>query len=441
MPDYYVLRYYFYMDDEDDKIQGFLKIVQGSLPLNLYNPRDYGEILPSALYHQLEFDNVKILVLGINSNKSAWKESLELLASSEEQAGINADVLLGCASVLCGHGYEWELLLEEVSRIASVKELIPAVIDRGQIARISDSRVRGETYFLCSLEEHTALNRRFLLEGLPQLQAGIIKLQMIISLLRDRHQTIILEKEELNQKLSRILHAHLVTEQSNLEESTELEQQIDELSASYGMIAGDYALLSQDCKKIDSLLNDLNRQFRIQPGLKLDDEFRDNIVQPYHSRLQEMHNTLDELRISRENHQAAIEVVRSKVDILNSRANIATQGQIKDLMELNTQMQKQSLVFQYAAGLIEFIVLAYYSHSLWSHLAHNAYAAIPGWIQFIVVMVFSGSTVYCTHLLAEYMQGEHHVRRKLLYSALFLLAIFVFVLLGTLLLGAKSPVH
>ena len=207
------------------------------------------------------------------------------------------------------------------------------------------------------------------------------------------------------------------------------------------MIAGDYALLSQDCKKIDSLINDLNRQFRIQPGLKLDDDFRDNIIQPYHRRLQEMRDTLDELRISRENHQAAIEVVRSKVDILNSRANIATQEQIKDLMELNTQMQKQSLVFQYAAGLIEFIVLAYYSHSLWSHLAHNAYAAIPGWIQFVVVMVFSGSTVYCTHLLAEYMQGEHHVRRKLLYSALFLLAIFVFVLLGTLLLGAKNPVH
>jgi len=39
------------------------------------------------------------------------------------------------------------------------------------------------------------------------------------------------------------------------------------------------------------------------------------------------------------------------------------------------------------------------------------------------------------------MQGEHHVRRKLLFSALFLLAIFVFVLLGTLLLGAKNPVH
>lgn len=440
MPAYYVLRYYFYLDDESDKLQGFLKTVQNNLPLELYNPRDYGQELPS-LYYEQEFSNIKILVLGLNGNDSTWKESLQILASWEEQAGIDTEVLLGQASVLCGHGYEWDLLLEEASRMISVKELIPAVIDSGQIARIFDSPVRGETYYLSQLEEYTTINRRLLLQGLPQLQAGIIKLQMIISLLRDRHQTIIREKEDLNQKLSLILHTHLVTEQSSLEESTELEQQINELSVSYGMIAGDYALLSGDCKKIEVLLSELRRQFQIQPGLKLDDEFLNNIIQPYNRRLQEMFDTLDELRISRENHQAAIEVVRSKVDILNSRANIATQEQIKNLMEINTEMQKQSLVFQYAAGLIEFIVLAYYSHSLWSHLAHKAYAAIPGWIQFVVVMIFSGSTVYCTHLLAEYIQGEHYVRRKLIYSGIFLLVLFVFVLVTTLLLGTKSPAH
>jgi hypothetical protein len=440
MPGYYVLRYYFYLDDEDDKFQDLLKTVQNKLPLELYDPHDYGKESP-FLYYELEFNNIKILVLGLSSNDSAWNENLQSLSSWEERVGIDTEVLLGQASVLCGHGYEWELLLEEASRIVSVKELISAVMDSGQIARILDSPVKGETYYLCRLEEYTTSNQRLLLQGLPQLQAAIIKLHMIISLLRDRHQTIVREKDDLNQKLSMILHAHLVTEPGDGDESTRLEQQINELSASYGMIAGDYALLSEDCKKIEVLLSDLTRQFRIQPGLKLDDEFLDNIIQPYHRRLQEMLDTLDELRISRENHQAAIEVVRSKVDILNSRANIATQQQIKNLMEVNTQMQKQSLVFQYAAGLIEFIVLAYYSHSLWSHLAHNAYAVIPGWIQFIMVMVFSGSTVYSTHLLAEYMQGEHHVRKKLIYSALFLMVLFIFVLVTTLLIGAKSPIH
>ena len=111
MPDYYVLRYYFYLDDEDDKLQGLLKTVQNSIPLKLYNPRNYGEVLPSTLYFELEFNNVKILVLGLDSN---WNENLQLLASWEEQAGM-IPKFTGQASVLCGHGYEWEILLEEVS--------------------------------------------------------------------------------------------------------------------------------------------------------------------------------------------------------------------------------------------------------------------------------------------------------------------------------------
>ena len=221
-----------------------------------------------------------------------------------------------------------------------------------------------------------------------------------------------------------------------MEESTELEQQINELSASYGMIAGDYALLSADCKKIEVLLSDLNWQFRIQPGLKLDDEFRDNITQPYHRRLQEMIDTLDELHIRE--YEAAIEVVRSRVDILNSRANIL----LRDRLRANGSKYRNATKpgFQYAAGLIEFIVLAYYSHSLWSP-GHNAYMAIPRMDTVYSGYGLFGSTVYCTHLLAEYIQGEHHVRSKLISAALFLLAIFIFVLLGTVLLGTKSPAH
>ncbi|MGS0764001.1 hypothetical protein [Syntrophomonas curvata] len=440
MPDYSVLRYYYYLDDEADKLKGLPATLQNHLSLKLYNPRDYNEALTQGVYYELETANVKVLIIGLNYNDSDWQTNLSLLASCEEKAGIGGDNLVGTASVLCGYGDEWETLLEAAARNIAVKELIAAEIDRGRIARVFDSRAKGETFYICRLDEYTALNQRFLLEGLPQLQARVIRLQMIISLLRDRHQTIVREKEDLDRKLSQILHTHLVTEKSCLEESIGLENQIDELSGSYGMIAGDYALLSEDCKKINSLLRELNQQFRVQPGLKMDAEVYNRFIQPYETRRTEMLESLEELRVSRENHRAAIEVVRSKIDILNSRANIATQEQIKELMEVNTQIQKQSLVFQYAAGLIEFIVLAYYSHSLWSHLAHNAYLAIPGWIQFLAVMIFSGNTVYCTHLMAEYLQGETHVRKKLWFTGLSLLLIFIVIVIGTLFTG-KSPAH
>jgi hypothetical protein len=431
MPAYSVLRYYFYLDEDSDKIQGLINTIQSSLPLNLYDPRNYKDGWTPGLYHELETDNVKILAIDLNAADSSWQSDLSLLASFEKTAGIEDDCLLGKASVLCGQGLEWDMLLEEAAGNIAVKEQIAAEIDRGQIARVFDSRVKGETNYVCRLDNYTALNLRVLMEGLPQLQAWMIKLQMIVSLLRDRHQTIIREKEDLDKRLSQILHTHLVTDQSSLDQSIELEEQINGLSSSYGKIAGDYALLSDDCKKLNSLLSELDQQLRIQSGLKMDEDVRKRLIQPFQTRLTEMLGSLEELRMSRENHQAAIEVVRSKIDILNSRANITTQDQIKDLMEVNTQMQKQSLVFQYAAGLIEFIVLAYYSHSLWSHLAHNAYNTVPGWIQFLIVILFSGNTVYCTHLLAEYLQGETHVRKKLWYAGIALLLVFTLIVVGT----------
>jgi hypothetical protein len=51
-------------------------------------------------------------------------------------------------------------------------------------------------------------------------------------------------------------------------------------------------------------------------------------------------------------------------------------------------MQKQGLVYQYAAGLIEFIVLALYSHTLWSHLQHAAYTVIPSGFSLSPFVVF-----------------------------------------------------
>ena len=102
-------------------------------------------------------------------------------------------------------------------------------------------------------------------------------------------------------------------------------------------------------------------------------------------------------------------------------------------MVLNTFMQKQSLTFQFASGLIEFIVLAYYGHSLWKNLAHAAYENIPALIQFIFVLLFAGGTVYCTHLWAEYLQGEHHVKKQLIATTLILLIFFTVILVASVL--------
>ncbi len=161
-------------------------------------------------------------------------------------------------------------------------------------------------------------------------------------------------------------------------------------------------------------------------------------MENYHERLDQLTQAEANLQVSQQDYQAAIEVVRSRIDMMNSRSNLATQAQIRELMEHNTEMQKQSLVFQYAAGLIEFIVLAYYSHSLWKNLSHEGYLMVPASIQFIVVLLFSGNAVYCTHLLAEYMQGEYEVKSKMVHIVDLTGVLLVTIIAGTIFLSSQS---
>jgi hypothetical protein len=60
---------------------------------------------------------------------------------------------------------------------------------------------------------------------------------------------------------------------------------------------------------------------------------------------------------------------------------------------------------------------------------------IPTPIQFIVVLLFSGNAVYCTHLLAEYMQGEHEVKQRMIISLLLLTMLLVLIIAGSIIMG------
>jgi len=311
-------------------------------------------------------------------------------------------------------------------------------IDQGNLGRLGRLWPNDQAFYCCGLKTANKLNQAFLLRGLPLIEAALLRLKAVNSFLRDQKNTITKEKDHLDSELSGILHSHLVSEKGSRSEAQELEVKIEELSIAYGKLAGDYGTVLSGTNRVSTMIDAFNKQLKSEKGLKISAELQEDIMSPYQNRLNELQALGNELKISRENHQAAIEVVRSKIEIMNARSNIATQEEIRALMELNITMQKQSLIFQYAAGLIEFIVLAYYSHTLWSHLAHAAFVAIPSGFQFLVVLLFSGNTVYCTHLLAEYLQGDHHVKKYLMLAGLSLSIIFVIILAASIIFSGTA---
>lgn len=397
-----------------------------------------------AMFYKLNCSHARMMVLAVKTEQEdgPWIEGLKQLTDWETEADLRADEFVGKLTVLAGSACNWEDLMEQACSLLGCTEAVSMALDQGHLARLSSNWSNDENTYLLGLDyDFKSPSMQLLTRRLPLLHGSIIRLHMLDDLLRDRDIAIREEKAQLEQKLIKILHSKLVMFQSTSTATDELEAEIEGLAGGYGMLVGNQKMIVDGIKRLELQLGNLERQVLNEPTLHVGPALFQELTESYQQRLVDLRNTHDELSIVREDYQAAIEVVQSKIDIMNSRTNIETQEKIKGLLEINTAMQKQSLVYQYAAGLIEFIVLAYYSHTLWSHLFHTAYAAIPSWIQLVVVFLFSGNTVLFTHYLAEYSQGEHHVRQKLIYSAIPLILLVGLVLAASMLVGSHGAAH
>lgn len=381
---------------------------------------------------------MKILVVKTPAQDDYWVTAMNQLQSWEEQIQLCADDLLGRSTILVGCPNPWEELLKNACALISCETPPIIELEHGKLARLSVDCRQADTVYICGLDDLESVSAAFLFRRMPLLMGSIIRLQKLDALLNDRHKSIRREKEEMERELIKILHAKLVMSQASLMAAEELEGEVKGLATAYGKLVGDQKMVVDGVKRLESALLTVERQLSGEPALLMSPLLFNQLSESYQQHLENLRNTSDELNMVRENYQAAINVVQSKIEVMNSRTNIAMQDQIKGLLEVNTAMQKQSLVFQYAAGLVEFIVLAYYSHTLWSHLQATAYTVIPSWIQFVVVLLFSGNTVWLTHLLAEYVQGEVHVRKNLILTSILFLLIFVVVVVGSVIAGSHG---
>lgn len=427
---------YYYFLEEDEACLGAMRDLLGSKGWS-YTDRNClaaPDNIPAPAYYELKSGNVQVLVLYCRAETKSWQEIRQKLTDLEKEAGVIKEDLLGQVQVLIADDDNWESAREELSQYVKNPPLSLELMD-GEAWRSIGSR--DPIIFLAHFSALDLRHAKFFGEYLPLIELTVIRLQMISRLMRDRNQVVIRERMELDDRLKNFLHLDLVTEDAKQGSVIdEYEKHLNLMSSGYGKIVNDFSLILDGYHRLTDLLQEFQRQVALEPSYVLSDETLQLILLPFNRRLAELDQTLDDLRLSRESHQAAIDVTRSRIDLLMSKENIETQTQIRSLMETNTAIQRQSLTFQFAAGLIEFIVLAYYSHSLWKNLAPGAYDAIASWIQLVFVLVFSGVAVYLTHLIAEWVQGEKHIKKRLLISLLIMVITILAVLIGSVLVPA-----
>lgn len=428
-----VYKYYIYLADDRDKLEPWLNSLQSQGFQSLPGRTDGTKDRPDRFIKELEQDKSRILVLQWSEAEIGLKQALASLAKMES-AHLTPDLLLGQVTVIASTQLAWPDIISHIPPSAPQPYAIP--VKSGQMSRFTASA--HHVYYACQPQDFDPTTLRLLSQGLPLIEAGYLKLRMISRLLRERSRMVEQELKELDQQLSRILHTHLVKEQQELKQAEELEEQIQSLSSAYGMLATDINLVGEGRLRLQREWERFTARLGQEKAFEIGTDQFGYLGQPFLDTLNNLNELYQTLITTRDSHQAAIDVVRSRIDIMNSRTNMATQEKIRELMEINTAIQKQGLAFQLAAGLIEFIVLAYYSHSLWKNLAHAAYDSIPASFQLMAVLLFSGLTTYLTHLLAEYVQGHTHLKTRIIVTSLPLFLLLLLILLASIFINGPG---
>ncbi|MBN2719600.1 MAG: hypothetical protein JXR72_00710 [Proteobacteria bacterium] len=228
----------------------------------------------------------------------------------------------------------------------------------------------------------------------------------------DQHETVSGKMDEMNRQVGGILNEKS-KKLSHLEEEVSAISDIHAQMTNYNSLLGNIAhRLRSEMPWFDRLHS---RAFGVQ-----DTFFQKGIRRRAERLLDSLSQTQKELSRSLENARAAVDVIKSRVDLNRSRTNLELQQQISSMMRQNIHIQEEMQVAGVAASLIEFFVVLYYGLGVWKTLAgeelmHNIPPALTG----ALISLFSLSVVIGTHKTAKALK-EKSTRPVLLWGVIVL---------------------
>lgn len=422
---YSIYRYYYFLNDEAEKLTNMREEL-GKLGVS---PQLEASLSSDSRYFFLFLDNLAIMVLHLNFPAHTWSQYRTFLDDLEIRIPFPPP-FLAKVTVLAAENMPREAMEKERVHLKEGFPVLSVEKEQMRLSRLQWGWPEKEAvYTLFSESQLTSRQRGWLEQDLPSLEGRFIRMHVLSKLYRERGQAVMEEMERLEQRLALLLHTSLV--QAFQAKLSSLENQMEELSTAYAILAGDYRLIQEGISQINSFIETTQRTLA-KSIFRVEEAYQREMLAPYVSLSQRLSRIAEMLKTSLENHKAAIEVTRGKIDIMLSHQTIEMQDGIKGLLETNTAIQRQSLVFQFAAGLIEFIVVAYYSLSIWKALAPEAFHLIPGWAALLLVLLFALATVNATHVWAEKAQGHEKTNTHLITAFLLVVLVLASILTVTI---------
>ncbi|MFA5801667.1 MAG: hypothetical protein WC911_04235 [Thermoleophilia bacterium] len=342
--------------------------------------------------------------------ESMWRELLARVDADRARVKKAGATIFG----------ETTLLAAGVADGSDPTAILNSILDGRVVTSDLDPETFGENAALAHMLEHGHRGRDyyaletdnvdlFLSGAFPRMDAMVKKLGRVASHFGHQRRTIVEQRNDIDRQVSALLHQEVVSSASEATGTLELEQRITGLSRMFGILATDSLMVRQAEDRIALETGQLESALTDLLGVRAEarDEIGRHYLDVFKSDLEAASSEARRLDFSRGNAQAAIEVVRTQVELLRAGEEAAIQEQSKQLLSRSLVLQKERLSLQVAAGFVEFVLVFYYVLKSWEGIAgvvtveHNSPVLL-----LLIIGGFSASAAVGTHFLAQALHKQ-----------------------------------
>ena len=243
----------------------------------------------------------------------------------------------------------------------------------------------------------------------PELDSRLQELARAASYFRQQRESIMDERADIERKVGALLHKQVQATSDNKPHTGELESRINSLSRMFGLLATNSLMARQADTRLGHDLGllqlNLARLMNGRPGSR--DEIGEHLLSRYSNELDAVRAVARDLDYSRQNAEAAIDVVRTQVELLRAQEEAVIQEQTKGLLKQILRLQEEGLALQVAAGLIEFVLIFYYVLLSWEHIIGSVAAEhLSPFMRMLPILGIATGAALGTHFLARSIKNK-----------------------------------
>ena len=246
-----------------------------------------------------------------------------------------------------------------------------------------------------------------LLRDFPALMANVLNLSQKMNFYKEQTYTISYEKTQLDAKVGAVMRQNFMDLKDNKSKLELLEEMVNSLGQVYITFSSNAAVLLN----IQTVFEKEHHVTNTKLHKVMTDQnnyFHQKFVIPAEEFLKDTYGLIKQIQISISNAKTSIDILQAQINLIRSNDNLIIQQQMRQVLNQNLELQQEAVTLQIGAGLIEFIVVMYYSLSIWKTLAPDSLHHIPGAVSFIIVFSFAALVVWGTHKTSKHMINKKH---------------------------------